>query len=296
MILVELFRNRGELAPALLRICANLELDHDGVAQASIDLSQVVSTEYRADAVIELSGGEGQKVGAVIVEVQLRDDADKPWTWPVYVAALRAKLRCAVFLLVLAPEHRVADKVRASIALGHPGFQLTPLVIEFADLPRIVDPDDARQLPELAVLAAMAHPEVDVAVAAIEANEPLPEDQKQLYLDVILARLPALVRTALEAHMRGYEYQSEFARTYYNQGRSEGRSEGREEGLCSAVVKLAHARGDAISAEEQAAIGALRGEAVLTELIGALAQARNPAEARAVLDQVVRGSRATDEE
>ncbi|MFE8605267.1 RpnC/YadD family protein [Archangium violaceum] len=40
-------------------------------------------------------------------------------------------------------------------------------------------------------------------------------------------------RTALEALMSSgtYEYQSEFARRYFTQGREEGRQEGRQEGL-----------------------------------------------------------------
>src|SRR5512140_1359849 len=51
-VLVELFRNCGELAPELLRTCAGIKLDHDHVEPGSIDLSQVASTEYRADSVV----------------------------------------------------------------------------------------------------------------------------------------------------------------------------------------------------------------------------------------------------
>jgi hypothetical protein len=97
-ILVELFRQRGELAPALLQACAKLDVPHDHVELTSIDLSQVVPTEYRADAVIEL---RGRGRAPVIVEVQLDRDKDKPYTWPVYVTALRAKLRAQVTLLVI---------------------------------------------------------------------------------------------------------------------------------------------------------------------------------------------------
>ena len=37
----------------------------------------------------------------MIVEVQLQEDNDKLLAWPVYVAALRARLRCPAVLLVL---------------------------------------------------------------------------------------------------------------------------------------------------------------------------------------------------
>ena len=125
-ILVELFRNRSELAPELLRICAGIELPHDHVQLTSNDLSQVVSTEYRADFVVELRDRANAIVAAVIVEVQLRADPDKEATWPLYVAALRAKLRCPVTLLVVAPEPAVARWARRPIELGHPGFRLQP--------------------------------------------------------------------------------------------------------------------------------------------------------------------------
>jgi hypothetical protein len=115
----------------------------------SIDLSQVVPTEYRADAVIVFRDQEIARAAAII-EVQLHYDPDKRRSWPVYVAALRAALACPVYLLVIAPDPSVARRVCAPIELGHPGFELTPLAIELADLPRVTDPAAARRLPELA--------------------------------------------------------------------------------------------------------------------------------------------------
>jgi hypothetical protein len=310
-MLVELFRNGDELAPALLDACARITVPHDRVDQASIDLSQVVSTEYRADAVVVLRGGEAA-VSAIIVEVQLGIDHDKERTWPVYVTALRAKLGCSTFLLVLATDPRVASWARAPIAIGQPGFQLVPLVIEFRDLPRVTDPDQARRLPELAVLSAMAHPELDVVTAAIPAISELPEDRARLYLDVIMAALsPSLRKQLLETQMQGYVYQSEFARKYYSQGLEEGLEQGREQGLeqgreqgleqgreqgleqgreqgleqglRSAVLALLRAKLDVITAEDEAALAAVHHERGWTELIGALGRATNALEVRAAL-------------
>lgn len=111
-LLVELFRNGGGLAPVLLRACIGMVIDHDSVEHRSIDLSQVVSTEYRADAVVVLHDRSGATVAAIIVEVQLGIDRHKERTWPMHVAALYHKLGCPVILLVVTPSPEVATWAR----------------------------------------------------------------------------------------------------------------------------------------------------------------------------------------
>lgn len=277
-ILVDLCRQRGDLARALLHLLGIVP----GGARAelgSIDLSQVVPTEYRADAVTVFRDQEVARAAAII-EVQLQYDPDKRRSWPVYVAALRAALGCPVYLLVIAPDPSVARRVGAPIELGHPGFALTPLVIGFEDLPRVIDADVARRLPELAVLSTLAHPEFEVARTAIGAIRELPEDRARLYLDLIIAAVPDAVRRSLEAlTMKGYEYQSEFARKYYGQGVEVGRAEG----LRDAVLELARARLADLSSDETAAVRALGDETMLHALIGALARATTAEEARTLL-------------
>jgi hypothetical protein len=39
---------------------------------------------------------EAKRSFAVIVEVQGRDDEDKPYSWPFYLMGLRHRLRCPV--------------------------------------------------------------------------------------------------------------------------------------------------------------------------------------------------------
>ena len=107
-ILVDLFRENGQLAPGLLRACAGIAIDHERIERGSIDLSQVVPTEYRADNVAILHGRDGRPVTGVIVEVQRKRDRGKQLSWPVYVTTLRAKLRCPAVLLVVAPSPAVA--------------------------------------------------------------------------------------------------------------------------------------------------------------------------------------------
>ena len=169
-----------------------------------------------------------------------------------------------------------------------PGSSCTPQVIGFAELPRIVDPEQARRQPELAVLSALAHPELEVVNAVVGAISLLPGNQSQLYWDLVTTALPARVRQALEASMEGYEYQSEFARRYYNQGREEGREKGREEGrerLQRAVLSLAGAKLEVVTVEDEAAIRAIRDDDALEALNSALGSAKNAVEARDVLDR-----------
>ncbi|HEY0990356.1 MAG TPA: hypothetical protein VGD80_25060 [Kofleriaceae bacterium] len=254
----------------------------------SIDLSQVASAEYRADAVVELRDRANAVISGVIVEVQLHKDLDKKFSWPLYVAALRAKLRRPATLLVLTPDGAMARWAAERIELGHPGFGLAPIVIELRDVPRSIDPVQAHKLPELAVLSAIAHPALDTAAAAFSAIEPLPADQKKLYCDVIRAKLPAALRETLEASMiKGYEYQSEFARLYYG----EGHEKGREEGLRTALLALARTRLRGVTDDDVTAIGGLRDEGVLIELICVLGQASDASEMRAAVDLAIHRSR-----
>jgi len=294
-LLVELFRQRPALARELLAASAGLELAGATAERGSIDLTQVAPAEYRSDAVTVIRDRRGKASAAVIVEVQLKVDRDKRYTRPLYVTAARASLRCPVLLLVLAPRRAVARWARRSIATGHPGFWLRPIVIGFGEVPRITDEAVARGAPELSVLSAIARADAEVVQAALGAVQGLPEESKKLYWDFIMARWPELARQAMEARMiKGYQYQSDFARKYISlgrkqgleKGRAKGREEGREEGLRRAIVDIVGARLPGLRDE---LAQRLRGRpAVLLDTIGvALGKANDEAEARAVLDRLL---------
>jgi hypothetical protein len=176
---VELFRSRPELARVLLRTCAGIELA-DGIAElTTIDASQAMPVEARCDAVIVFRSDTGLALNAVIVEVQNQEDRHKRHTWPLYLTALRARLSCPVLLLVLAPVASVAAWAREPIETGHPGFSLSPIVVGYEDLPRVTRAADV-EVPELAILSARAHPDLDVARAAASALIALPGDLRAL--------------------------------------------------------------------------------------------------------------------
>jgi hypothetical protein len=284
--LVDLFRNRGELAAELLRH-HGIAIDHARAEVRSIDLSQVASVEFRADAVVVLHDRKDQPVKGVVVEVQRWIDPDKLLSWPVYLTVLRAQHGCPATLLVVAPERHVATWARKTIELGHPGFNLTPLVLELDDVPRVRDSVSAQRLPELAVLSAIAHPELEIAEVAIDAISGLPEDKARLYLDVIIDALPEAVRQIIEGRMESYQYKSAFARKYYGQGLDEGLEKGLEKGLRAALLALARAKLGALTDHEVDAIEAMHDQGALTELVTGLGQAPSADDARWLLERAL---------
>jgi len=87
--LILLFRNLPELAAQLLREALGVGVPvFDDARVASAALTAVQPTTLRADLVVELVRA-GRRVAAIVVEVQLRPDAQKRLTWPVYVASTR---------------------------------------------------------------------------------------------------------------------------------------------------------------------------------------------------------------
>lgn len=247
--LIELFRQRPSLAVELL--ADPLGIPIPPYRQVRLDpgeLTDVDPTEYRADAVVTLIGPRGP-VLAVIVEVQLSPARRKRRSWPVYVTTLHARLRCPVVLLVVCPDPAMARWSGKPIALGHPGFVLTPLALGPDLVPVVTDRGRASRIPELAVLSAMAHSahkdRDQIFHALLSGLASVDRDHANLYTDVVLAALPEAARRHLEDLMAigTYEYQSDFARRYYGQGRAEGVAEGRAEGEAAALLAVLAARG-----------------------------------------------------
>lgn len=65
-----------------------------------------------------------------------------------------------------------------------------------------------------------------IAAAALRASEDLDSSRAHLYFDLIQSSLSEAARRELRNMMpANYEYQSEFARKYYGQGKAEGNRE-----------------------------------------------------------------------
>jgi hypothetical protein len=249
-ILVDLFKNRPSLAAEILAEALGVSLPSYTEARlASIDLTQVQPAEYRADVVVLLFDGD-VPVLVLIVEVQLAADPRKRFTWPAYVTVSRAIHGCPACLLVVAPDDAVATWCAEPIATGSPGFVLCPPVLGRQMVPIVTDPADAARRPELAVLSAMAHGETDqggpIAAAVLPAIQGLDDERARFYYDLVYNSVNVAARRALEAMMKGYEYQSDFAKKYVALGRDQGRTEGRAEEAARALLTVLRGRGFAV--------------------------------------------------
>jgi hypothetical protein len=242
-ILVDLFKNRPSLAAELLVEVLGVPLPAYTQARlVSIDLTEIQPAEYRADVVVLLLLDGDVPVRVIIVEVQLEKKDRKRFTWPAYVTVSRAVHGCAADLLIVAPDAAVAAWCAEPIEIGVPGFVLCPPVLRRTDIPVVTDPGEAARRPELAVLSAMAHGEGEqgatIADAVLPAFRGLDDDRARFYYDLVYNSLNEAARKALDELMKGYEYQSDFAKKYVDEGRTEGEAR--------ALLAVLRARGIAV--------------------------------------------------
>jgi hypothetical protein len=232
--LVHLFRNSPQLALKLLRSTLDGPLPADtDVKIECADLTEAQPTEYRADLVLSISNGK--PIHGLIVEVQLSTDQRKFFTWPAYVANLRARWECPVCLLVVCGDSGVADWASRPIRLGCDNM-FAAQVIGPEEVPEVLDAVEAEMDPELAVLSAMAHGRdtdlvkaARIAALAQGVSAGLDADRSKLYLDLVMNSVSEAVRKVLAKTMLPfkYEYQSDFAKHYVAEGRAEGSAQGR---------------------------------------------------------------------
>ena len=171
-----------------------------------------------------------------MVEIQRNPDEGKRQTWPLYCASAHAQLRCAVWVVVIAPDHKVAAWAAQPIDTFQPGTGFAPVVIGPNEIPRVTDPRRALASPGLALLSAIVHGHEpggeQVAIAAVDGLASVEPDRATLCLQILQALLDDVVFAAVEAHMElsNFPYRIPFARKAYEQGREQGREEGREQG------------------------------------------------------------------
>lgn len=264
--LIHLFRSQPELIARLLREVLHLQVpQHTTVRVESADLTDIQPAEYRADLVLVV--GEGAAACGIVVEVQLSADSRKRYSWPVYTASLRARLKCLVHLLVVTADDAVAEWAGQCILVGS-GHHCTPTVLRLSDVPEVTDEDQARADPELAVLSAMAHghdPDIQkvlrIARAAQSAAQSLDDERGVMYFDAVVAAIGRAARAVAEEwNMPGfkYEFQSDYARHYIAvgkaEGRAEGKAEGEVEGRAALLLRLVALRFGTLSTDQEARI------------------------------------------
>src|SRR5690349_3221908 len=125
----QMVRDCPGLVPHLLRQRRKLALpEPSSITLEESDLSQVLPSELRSDAVVEMLEHGGQRTG-LIVEVQLAKDPDKRFSWPSYAAALHARLRAQVCLVVLTFDQQVARWAARPIRTLQLGSRFQPIVL-----------------------------------------------------------------------------------------------------------------------------------------------------------------------
>lgn len=225
--LLHLFRRNPTLAAKLMGRALHVRLPTFKNARTdSADLTDIQPAEYRADLVIVLT--DKRPVLGIIVEVQNSKDARKLYTWPVYLTALRARLKCPVHLLVVTFSNSVARWAAQPILLG--GGTILPLVLSRSSVPAITSATEASEDPELAVLSAMAfgksantRKSARIARIAMRAARKLSAEHYRLYVDLILSLLDERAKQELKmVNSFNWEYQSDFAKKFMAEGRAEG--------------------------------------------------------------------------
>jgi hypothetical protein len=257
-----LFRENPALGLRLLQSATDASLPAG--ARAKLHAAQFTDLrppEYAADAACLIENEAGKALGALIIEIQLSPDELKPPSWLSYTATLHRALLVPVTVLAVAVTEEMERWCARPYPYNHLGSTFRPLVIGPSAIPRITDVEQARALPELALLSVAAHGQEPGAeplgITAFLATGALDTDRGARYADVIAMWLSDAARRALEEFMslHGYEFQSEFAKKYAAEGRKEGLEEGLKEGfekgLLMAIEGLTEVLGISLSAERR---------------------------------------------
>ncbi|MFD6950881.1 hypothetical protein A6A08_19255 [Nocardiopsis sp. TSRI0078] len=248
---LRIIQNQPALAAVLLHESLGLDVPHHTEALSTTSvLTNCDPKELNSDGATLLRDGD-RNVLAIVVERQNSPDRGKRASWPAYLVNLHVRLECPAVLVVLCPDEAMARWCAKPISVGHPGFDLTPLVVGPGNTPVITDVDRAREMPELAVLSAHTHGDAHPLTlkAVVEALDATAPRNRPFYYDYVLAGLNEAARKELEGLMSvdTYEWQSDFAREYVGMGREEGREEGRAAEAADNVLLLLDARGLAVS-------------------------------------------------
>src|ERR1700760_1874710 len=182
---LELIRQHPPLAVDLLRAFTGLAVSEEAdIRLGPNSLNAIVPAEFTADAVVIVSDpvtSDPQVV--IVVEPQGRDDQTKRYAWPAYLASVRSAVKCpTAVLIVVCPDPHEAEKCRQVIAMGHPGWDLWPIVIDPEHAPE-ADGAGPYLTLFLACLPALARPALSFAarvLAAIRDSGASYADRKKL--------------------------------------------------------------------------------------------------------------------
>ncbi|WP_437975680.1 hypothetical protein WMF11_48900 [Sorangium sp. So ce295] len=289
----ESFRENPSLAPHFLEILFHLDLPpYATVAVVEASLDQLIPVEFCADLVLELRDGAGELVLSIVLEVQRDIDRRKGYSWPVYVAVVRARKECSAVVLVVAPDAEVAAWAAQKIDLGLGLGTLQPLVLGSASVPEVTDQAQAEKETELAILSAVAHGNgpngLAVVQSALGALGRLDHEHAAVYFQIVYNALREPMRRALEALIMERQTEGKasfppFAQQLIERGRIEGKLEGIREGKLEgileakrdALLRLVARAGIALTADHRERIQARKDPATLDRWVDNALEAKD---------------------
>jgi hypothetical protein len=237
---LELIRQHPALAVDLLRAFTELTVsDKADIRPAPNGMNAVVPAEFTADAVVAVYDPDtGKPQVVIVIEPQGRDRDTKRFAWPSYLANVRSAMKCpTAVLLVICPDPHEADRCRKVIAMGHPGWDVWPIVIDPHHAPTN-DGAGPYMTLFLACLPAldMADPAIARRVLAAIHDTGASDADRNKLATIILKRASDAARQILEDLMMTTEWKDDFVEGFVNQGREEGRELGITEGAISAKI------------------------------------------------------------
>lgn len=158
-----IFRHDQDLFPEVMEQVFGVVLGKAGrVTCLSTDLNELRPMERRADSVLlaELLVEDEAGTYIVVVEAQTEPDEKKWWSWPYYIAYLRARHECPVILLVVCTKPDTEQWARAEITSGLGDLicmRVTPAVAGPGNVEPVTDLDRAQANVGFAAFSALTH-------------------------------------------------------------------------------------------------------------------------------------------
>lgn len=265
--LVEIVRQHPLVAVEILRYVGTFELPAEVVAVlGSEDMSAVPPRsnektrhgkpkpgKYTADSVVVVSDpATGDRLLAIIIEPQGEAEDGKEMSWPVYVTTARKANRCPRAVLIGACwDLAEARKCRKPIEIGHPGFVMTPLIVD-----ALTPFNLAVGSPYLTLFSAvlggvdMETRKGSLLVVEAIANTEASEAGRRSLADIILGVASDAAREHLEELM-SVTYRDPFIESWISKGEAQGEAKGKAEGQIEdrrdAVLAIAEERGLTLS-------------------------------------------------
>lgn len=274
----ELLRNNPLLALALLS-AAKIPVPAGATVRmgdTNLSTRKPLPKELRGDAVALLKARRW-KFAAVIEPQTDPPKIGKRRSLTAYGPVAGSVHECDAAVIIIAFDMATARACRKTIATGHPGYNLTPLVVGPDNTPDPFDPVFAYACPELVVLGCLTKG-LDLAdrqtqVKVLRSLASLERERHDDYTFLIRIAASDAARRQLE-DMMALVYKDDFIDRWRDEGLAlgraegvalgraegrakglvEGRVEGRVEGEAQMLLRVIAARGLSISEELRARV------------------------------------------